>query len=122
MARQVRHFVGPILGDSPFAADIRVEDGVRWAAVRARCEQARGARGVGIRDVAVALGLPQYRLKAIEAGTLRELKPDMAQRYFAFLGIDEWVTKWCAANRGLARRAGLLRATVTRRRRRGSSK
>lgn len=46
------------------------EDSTRWHALGERCRQARGARG--IRDVSVALGVPQYRLRAIEGGPLRE--------------------------------------------------
>jgi hypothetical protein len=87
----------------------RSEDTIRWHALGARCAQARGARG--IRDVSVALGIPQYRrLRAIEGGRLTEFRVELARRYFHFLGIEEWVTKWCRANRGLATRVGLLDA------------
>jgi hypothetical protein len=109
LARQVRRLVGPLIADSPVAGGVRVEDGVRWAAVRARCQQARAERGLGIRHVAVGLGLPQYRVKAIEAGAFHEVRAEMARRYFRFLGIEAWVARWCKANPRLARRAGLLR-------------
>jgi hypothetical protein len=72
----------------------------------ARCAQARGARG--IRDVAVALGIPQYRLRAIEAGQLPEVRIDLARRYFHFLEIEDWIARWCRANRELAARVGLI--------------
>jgi hypothetical protein len=94
----------------------RSEDSTRWHALGARCRQARGARG--IRDVSVALAIPQYRLKAIEGGLLREVRADLARRYFHFLGIDAWVADWCRANRELATRVGLLDGTRTRSRRR----
>jgi hypothetical protein len=44
---------------SKLPADIldRGEDTIRWHAIGARCAQARGARG--IRDIAVATGIPQ---------------------------------------------------------------
>ncbi len=84
----------------------RSEDTIRWHALAARCREARGSRG--IRDVSVAIGIPQYRLRAIEGGLVREVRADFAWRYFRFLGIDAWVTKWCRANRELATRAGLL--------------
>lgn len=79
-----------------------------WQSLGARCAQARGVRG--IRDASVALGIPQYRLRAIEAGRLSEVRTDLARRYFHFLGIEDWVTKWCRANRELATRVGLLDA------------
>jgi hypothetical protein len=90
------------------------EDTIRWHALGARCAQARGARG--IRDVSVALGIPQYRLRAIERGHLREIRPDLARRYFHFLGIEAWLARWCRANRDFARRVGLLDETPQRRR------
>jgi hypothetical protein len=82
------------------------EDTIRWHALGARCAQARGARG--IRDIAVATGIPQYRLRAIEIGRLTEFRLDLAERFFRFLGIEAWIARWCRANRGLATRVGLL--------------
>jgi len=84
----------------------RSEDMTRWQALGARCRQARGARG--IRDVSAASGIPQYRVLAIEGGHLREVRADLARRYFQFLGIDAWVARWCRANRELAGRVGLV--------------
>lgn len=92
----------------------RSEDTIRWHALGARCAEARGARG--IREVSVALGIPQYRLRAIERGHIREIRPDLARRYFHFLGIEAWVARWCHANSELARRVGLLDDAPHRRR------
>ncbi len=92
------------------------EDSTRWHALGEPCRQARGARE--IRDVSVALGIPQYGLRAVEAGLLREVRGDLARRYFRFLGIDEWVATWCRANRDLASRVGLLDSARARSRRR----
>ena len=108
LARQVRRLVEPSLGQSPFATT-RVEDGVRWASLRARCQQARAERGLGIRHVAIRLQLPQYRLKAIENGQLTEFRSEVARRYFRFLEIEAWIARWCRANPGLALRIGLRR-------------
>jgi hypothetical protein len=92
------------------------EDSTRWHALGEQCRQARGGRG--IRDVSVALGVPQYRLRAIEGGLLREVQAELACRYFRFLGIDAWVADWCRANRELATRVGLLDGSRTQSRRR----
>jgi len=89
-------------------ADIlnRADDTIRWHALGARCAQARGARG--IRDVAIALGIPQYRLRAIEGGRFTEFRIDLARRLFRFLEIEVWVERWCRSNRELATRIGLI--------------
>lgn len=60
--------------------------------------------------MSVITGIPQYRLRAIESGRLSEIRPTLAQRYFRILGIEDWVMRWCRANRNLAIRAGLLDA------------
>lgn len=104
--REVRRaLVSSFPGLSTHLVD-RTEDTIRWHSLAARCREARGSRG--IRDVSVAIGIPQYRLRAIESGLVREVRADLASRYFRFLGIEAWVTKWCRANRELATRAGLL--------------
>lgn len=92
------------------------EDSTRWHALGARCRQSRGTRG--IRDISMVLGIPQYRLRAIEGGLLREVRADFARRYFCFLGVNAWVADWCRANRELATRVGLLDGARTRSRRR----
>ena len=69
-------------------------------------KDARGARGP--RDGGVASGVPQYRIRAIESGHRSEIRPDVVHEYFRFLGIEDWVARWCRANRELAIRAGLL--------------
>jgi hypothetical protein len=89
----------------PASALARSEDTIRWHPLDARCREARGPRS--IRDVSVALGIPQYRLNAIERGRLSEIHGDLARRYFRFLGMNTWVARWCRANRELAARAGL---------------
>ena len=63
----------------------RSEDMTRWQALGARCRQARGARG--IRDVSVASGIPQYPVRAIESGHLREIRSDLARRYSSFSAL-----------------------------------
>ena len=81
-------------------------DVIRWSSLGACCKEARGARG--LRDVSVATGIPQFRLRAVESGHLSEMRADLSPRYFRFLGIEEWVAAWCRANRELATRAGLV--------------
>jgi hypothetical protein len=51
----------PIL---PASALAQSEDTIHWHSLGARCREARGPRS--IRDVSVALAIPQCRLNAIE--------------------------------------------------------
>jgi len=58
--------------------------------------------GLNIKEAAAKLKMPQYRLKAAEGGISREIKPDIFWKYCNFLGLDEFVQQWIAANEELA--------------------
>lgn len=83
------------------------EDLVRWGALKARCEQVRTERRIDIKVAAAQARIPRYRVVAIESGRLREVVPELAWRYFDFLGVRAWVKKWIRANMDLATRAGI---------------
>src|SRR5262245_40827925 len=85
----------------------RVEDVIRWGSVGMRCSQARSMAELGLNEAAKAVGIPRYRADAIESGQLGSFSPELAWRYFEFLGITNWVRRWARANRDLAARAGL---------------
>lgn len=89
------------------AGSLQCEDVLRWGSLRARCEQVRAERRIDIKDAAVQARISRYRVVAIESGRLRELRPELAWRYFDFLGIRTWVKKWVRSNVDLATRAGI---------------
>jgi hypothetical protein len=91
--RELQHVLVSSLPRLP--ADIldRSEDTIRWHALSARYALARGARG--IRDIAVATGIPHYPLRAIETGRLTAFRLNLAGRYSRFLAIETWIAQWC---------------------------
>ena len=109
-AAVVREMLRASFGDhfSVYLSDRRSEDIIRWSSLTARCEQERDRQGLSIRDAALRLGIPQYRLRAIEKGRVGEFTPEMARRYFDHLRIKAWLRRWTSANREVAERAGLL--------------
>jgi DNA-binding XRE family transcriptional regulator len=107
LAAEVRALFGPTFAEVFGKSSGRLENTVRWLSLKVRCEQARAARGMSLKEAALELKVPKYRLAAIEAGTFGELKPDVARQYFRFLGIEPWVRRWSRANRDLAKRAGI---------------
>lgn len=106
LRQELRRALAQSFANFPPTALDQSEDVIRWQPLSAMCKEARRARG--IRDMSVITGIPQYRLRAIESGHLSVIRPDLARRYFRSLGIEDWVTRWCRANRELAARAGLL--------------
>lgn len=107
LAAEVRALFGPTFAEVFRKSSGRLEDTMRWLSLKERCEQARAARGMNLKEAALALKVPKYRLAAVEAGTLGELKPDVARQYFRFLEIKSWVRRWSRSNRDLAKRAGI---------------
>jgi hypothetical protein len=105
LAREIRREFEASFGEVEAVSDSRIEDSVRWRPLGARCAAARAPHG--FRDMAAATRIPQYRLRAIEGGQLRAFRSDLAWRYFRFLGIEEFASRWCRANRELAGRIGM---------------
>ncbi len=104
------------LGDHPFFTRTRVERTVRMLPLAARCSEARERLGASVKDVARQLRVPQYRVRAIESGSLREIRLEVLQKYIVFLGLQRWYAKW---RRGNAALLGELELTQARDPRRG---
>ena len=89
-----------------------VEDTLRIGSLSRHCQVEREKLGLTIKQVANQLGVPQYRLKAIDEGHLSEIRKDVLGKYLVLLGLQDWVQEWIAANPGLARRLGIKQRLV----------
>jgi len=107
ITQEVRLALGPETAEIIESHGRVMSDTVRWSSLRARCEEEREKRGLTLKDISLDLKIPQYRLRAIEQGTLREIKSHFAHRYFNYLGIETWVRRWARANAELASRSGI---------------
>ncbi len=107
-------------GDHPSFTPARVERTVRMIPLGARCSEAREQLGASLKETARQLRVPQYRLRAIESGSLREVRLDVLQEYVVFLGLERWYPKWRRANGALlaelepTQRKGSRRGRTTR--------
>jgi len=86
---------------------VSVEDAVRFGPLARRCDQRRNVLGRSVKQVAADLRVPQYRLKAIEAGTLREVDPTILLAYISYLGLQRWFARWRGANPEIASRVAM---------------
>ena len=84
-----------------------LEDAVRFGPLAKRCEQKRTARGRSVQQSAADFGVPQYRLKAIDAGTLCEVDPKILLAHISYLGLQRWLVRWRAANPEIALRVAM---------------
>lgn len=84
-----------------------LDDSVRFLSVSQKCAAVRESKGISIKEAAKAIGAPQYRLKDIEGGSVRNVQVPVLVRYIDFLGLKLWFGQWKAVNRSLAERLGL---------------
>jgi hypothetical protein len=89
------------LGDHPLFSRTEVERTVRMIPLGARCVEARERAGLGVKDVARQLGVPQYRVRAIESGSPGQIDSEVLQKYIVVLGLERWYAEWRAANGAL---------------------
>lgn len=99
-------FKPPVVGPQ-FGSDL--EDIVRFSSLGRRCAERRAELGRTVKDVALELKVPQYRLKAIENGHVKDVVPDVLGAYVAFLGLGAWYERWAKANPRVAARRGKVR-------------
>jgi ribosome-binding protein aMBF1 (putative translation factor) len=107
VTQELGRALGPESSEIIKSYGLVMSDTVRWGSLRARCEEEREKRGLSLKDISSTLKIPQYRLRAIEQGTLREMKAEFAHRYFRHLGIESWAKRWARGNADLARRSGI---------------
>jgi transcriptional regulator with XRE-family HTH domain len=80
---------------------------VRLFAVRLQCANRREKLGLSLKQAAARLRVPQYRLRAIENGTLRDVDVEILRSYVQLLGVGRWFRRWVLANGRLAARIGI---------------
>ena len=86
---------------------LNLEDNLRFQTVTVRLREAREDRGMSLKNAAAALKVPQYRLREIEDGRLKNILRDLLVAYVDFLKLKIWFGKWKRANPGLVARLGL---------------
>lgn len=74
---------------------------IRFRPVAARCKQRREKSGLTIRLLAAALGIQQYRIRAIESGSIHRINPEDLLPYMKAIGFEKWFRRWFAANADL---------------------
>jgi hypothetical protein len=98
---------GVTVADAAHGLD--VEKTIRFHAVAAKVRERREDRGESVKEAAGHLRVPQYRVRAIEDGHIREVDPGILVSYTAYLGLETWLARWKRANRTLAQGLGLGR-------------
>lgn len=100
----IRSALGSTLAAKSDAPGVDLADTLRYSALARQLITARESRGLSLSVAAASLKVPQYRLRAIEAGSMSEIEPDLLERYVKFLEEDRWFVRWKKAHPVLASR------------------
>jgi transcriptional regulator with XRE-family HTH domain len=73
-----------------------LDDWVRFRPLAARCQAAREARGLSLKDAAKQLGVPQYRIRDIETPRPFGVDGEVLERLVAFVDIEPYLARWRA--------------------------
>lgn len=104
VVRGIRAVFGESFAALADSRGIDLSESVRIGSLARRCKERRIELGRTIRQVALHLQVPQYRLKDIEAGRSRGIKPEALRAYVSHLGLEVWFRRWRKANPEIAAR------------------
>src|SRR3989338_2692898 len=74
--------------------DIRPKDMIRFQVVSGMCLSRREKKGLTLKQVALSLKAPQYRLKYIESSSVKHISADILESYIDHLELREWFNSW----------------------------
>ncbi|MBI1807555.1 MAG: hypothetical protein HYR76_10945 [Ignavibacteria bacterium] len=72
---------------------------IRLSFLSAKCSETRAKLGWDLPTAARKIGVPRYRIAAIESGQHTGFSQKEVRLYVKALGIDEWFERWRKANR-----------------------
>lgn len=103
VSRLIRGALGEELMRTIASLGVDVETTVRFSLVGHQCKTHREQRGLSLKEVAAHLRMPQYRIRSIEEGRLRQVNGDVLRRYVGYLGLTKWFNRWLQENQDLAK-------------------
>jgi len=102
----MREAMGPDLFGACERMGVDAETVIRYAPLADSFKQARARVNLTIKEVAVQLKVPQYKIRAVEKGEFRQIDVAVFQKYRSFLQLDDYVESWSQRNSALAKRLG----------------
>ena len=94
----VKEFMGSHLVEYAESLGLNFEDTIRFHAVTSKCIEARESKQLSIKDVSQKLKIPQYKLKFVEKGSIKNIEPQILKSYIDFLGLSNWFKSWLKSN------------------------
>ena len=84
--------------------DINPQDMIRFQMVSEACRSKREKKELGFKQIALALKIPQYRLKDIEGSSVKNIDTGILENYIDYLDLREWFNSWKEHNQDVYKR------------------
>jgi hypothetical protein len=104
IVRQIKDLLGTQVVEFLSHRGIQVDDLLGLLPLGKRMQEEREAKGFSISQVAKALRVAQYRIRACEDAQLNSLDRGILVRYAHLLGLTEFWEQWAAKNAELTSR------------------
>ena len=112
---EVKHLLELMLDVMPYPAkemlvlsNINPEDSIRMQSLTRAFRNAREIGNQTLKDVSGKSKIPQYRIRAIEEGSLSKIKPTFLRKLSLYYDLGEWCSRWANKNTELASGLGML--------------
>jgi hypothetical protein len=98
VVQRINEALGPEIAAMLSASGLNPNHLVRFLAIASRCRRRRQEMGLSLKEASQQLRIPQYRLRAIEAGMLPQIALASLHAYIQFLGLAGQFARWRRGN------------------------
>lgn len=95
----VKEMFGTELSNMMGSSGININHLIRFLYISTLCREKRQEKGLSFKDVSAQLKVPQYRLKEIEENSIRNILPDVFDKYIDYLGLQNEFYEWLKENK-----------------------
>jgi ribosome-binding protein aMBF1 (putative translation factor) len=99
VVQKVTEALGPEVAAMVSRSGLNPNHMIRFLSIASLCRNRRQQRGLSLKDVSQELKIPQYRLRAIEGGMLRQVVLEALTAYTQYLGLADQLARWREENR-----------------------
>lgn len=98
VVQQINERLDPELVKMVTALGLNAGHMIRFLYIASLCRNCREECGLSLKEASQQAKIPQYRLKAIEGGAIRQILPESLDAYIQFLGLTDQFARWRCSN------------------------
>lgn len=98
VVQQINERLAPELAQMIAASGLNPGHMIRFLYIASLCRNRREECGLSLKEASQQAKIPQYRLKAIEGGAIRQILPESLHAYIQFLDLSDPFMQWRDGN------------------------